>query len=296
MEDMALTLKRAVENGDDISAEKAKEMLEKSELIEKLLTDPKLSTRTFVGVRALEWRLIELAEIPYSYTLEKVQKWIDLLVSMTSISEGFSLTGEKDGVLACHNALTTTLLIKMNYSDRNKIDAGIKWILDYQSVERGIECKWQGKDLYTRFGGCMMNVPCFYGVIKSMIALTEYKKRYGSFKELDDKLGQGLEYILKHRLFKKLSSDLPIDSSMIKCFYPYSYKSNIIEILSLMKANGRMEDERCKEAISVLKQSRHKDGFWQAEVSYMKTSWVDFDKLNKPGPWITYIISNLLGE
>jgi hypothetical protein len=31
--------------------------------------------------------------------------------------------------------------MKMEYDGRDKIEAGINWILDYQSVERGKECK-----------------------------------------------------------------------------------------------------------------------------------------------------------
>jgi len=295
-EDSALLLKKAYEKGEKITIKEAQKMLEQSDLISKLLEPPKRPPTTFVGVRALEWRLLELSEIPFTNTLEKVQKWIDLLVEKSYIGEGFSLEGNKDNSLACHNALITTILLKMEYDDKAKIDTGIDWILKYQSVERGKECIWPGKDLYTRFGGCMKKVPCFYGVVKSMITLTEYKKRFGGTKELDNKLSQGLEYILQHRVFKKLSTDNPIEDSIILNFYPYTYRSNIIEILSLLKANGLMEDERCQDAIKILKDKRKPDGFWQADTSYMKSAWIDFDILKKPGLWISYIISGLLNN
>ena len=145
---------------------------------------------------------LELSEIPFTHTLETVKDWIEILVDKSYIQEGFSLEGNKDNSLACHNALITTILLKMGYDDKEKIDAGIDWILNYQSVERGKECTWPGKDLYTRFGGCMKKVPCFFGVVKSMIALTEYKKRFGGSDELITKLNQGLEYILQHRVYR----------------------------------------------------------------------------------------------
>jgi len=294
VQDSALTLKKACEKSERVSIKEAKEMLAQSELIEKLLTDPKQKPNTFVGLRAYEWRLLELSEIPFTHTLEKVQKWLELLVDKSYISEGFSLTGDKDGVLACHNAMITTILIKMEYDNKDKIDAGIYWILNYQSVERGKECTWTGKDLFTRLGGCMKKIPCFYGVVKSMIVLTEYKKRFGGSKKLDNKLNQGLEYILKHKVFKRLSTGKPIEPSIIENFYPYTYKSNIIEILSLLKANDLLNDERCSEAIEILKQKQRSDEFWQADRTYMKTSWVEFDKPKKPGPWISYVISELV--
>ena len=294
IQDSALTLKKAHEKGEYVSREQVQEMLAQSELMGRLLTDPKQKPNTFVGLRAYEWRLLELSEIPFTHTLEKVQIWLDLLVGKSSIPEGFSLTGERDGVLACHNAMVTTILIKIEYDDRDTVDAGIRWIVDYQSVERGKECTWAGKDLFTRFGGCMKKIPCFYGVVKSMVALTEYKKRFEGSKTFDSKLNQGLEYILKHKVFKRLSTGEPIESSIIENFYPYTYKSNIIEILSLLKANDLLGDERCSEAIEILKRKQRSDGFWQADRAYMKTSWVEFDKPKKPGPWISYVISGLV--
>jgi len=139
----------------------------------------------------------------------------------------------------------------------------------------------------------MKNTPCYYGVIKSMIALTEYKRRFRGSKKLEDTLNQGLEYILKHKLFKKLSSDQPIEDSIILNFYPYTYKSNIIEILSLLKANDLIEDERCIDALAVLMKKQRSDGYWQADTSYMKSAWIDFDIPKKPGLWISYIIKGL---
>lgn len=292
IEDPALTLKKACEK-EPVSTKNAQKMLAQSELIGNLLTDPKQKPRTFVGIRAYEWRLLELSEIPFTHTLKKVQNWLELLVDKTSIPEGFSLTGKKKGVLACHNALITLILTRMEY-DKETIDAGIDWILDYQSVERGKECTWTGTDLFERFGGCMKKTPCYYGVVKSMVALTEYKKRFGGSQNLATKLSQGLEYILKHHVFKRLSTSTPIEPSIIENFYPYPYKSNIIEILSLLNAHNLLEDQRCKEAIEILRRKRRPDGFWQADVSYMKTAWVEFDTLKTPGPWISSVISRLV--
>jgi hypothetical protein len=259
------------------------------------LKEPKQKLNTFVGLRAYEWRLLELCGIPFANTLRKVQNWLEHLVDRTGFSEGFSLTGEKDGLVACHNAVITNILMRMEYDDIKKIELGIDWILKYQSVERGIECKWTGEDLFMRWGGCMKKTPCYYGVVKSMVALTEYKKRYKNIN-VDSKLNKGLEYILRHKVFKRLSKNEPIEPSIIKNFYPYTYKSNIIEILSLLKMNGFLGDNRCKEAIEILKRKRRSDGFWQADTSYMKSAWIDFDKPQKPGLWISYIIHSILEE
>ncbi len=294
--DSALTLKKDFDKGIDVSIREAKKIFSESELINKLLAEPKQNPRTFVGLRAYEWRLLELSEIPYTYTLDKVKKWLKMLIEKSYIEEGFSLTGDKDGLLSCHNSMITTILMKMNYDNKDLIDSGINWIIKYQNTNRGENCKWTGKNLHTKYGGCMKKTPCFYGIVKSMITLTEYKKRFDVSKGIKNKSSQGLEYILNHEVYKKHSTGEPIESSIINNFYPYTYRTNIIEILSLLKANDLLGDERCNDAIEVLRQKRRDDGFWQADTSYMKTAWVDFDKPKEPGQWISYVINNIINE
>ena len=149
-EDTALMLKKAYDAGDKKSIKEAKKILESSKLVGKLLMDPKQRLQTFVGLRAIEWRLIELCEIPYMYTSEKVQRWLEILVNRTSIPEGFSLTGDKNGLLACHNAMITNILLRMEFDDTDNVEAGINWIVEYQNVERGIESNSDGDDLFTK--------------------------------------------------------------------------------------------------------------------------------------------------
>ncbi|MFX0139769.1 MAG: hypothetical protein ACFFDN_39380 [Candidatus Hodarchaeota archaeon] len=80
IEDSALTLKKAYEKGEKITLEEAQKMLRQSELTNKLLETPNRPPTTFVGIQAYEWRLLELSEIPFTNTLEKVQDWLELVV------------------------------------------------------------------------------------------------------------------------------------------------------------------------------------------------------------------------
>jgi hypothetical protein len=153
MEDSALSLKKSYDSGKNLDPNTIQNMLESSELVKRLLDPPKRPPLTFFGLRNYMWRLEELSEIPYIYKLKKVKDWVNLLVEKSFIPEGLTLEGKKDNLLACHNALITTLLIKIGYEDRAKIDTGVEWILKYQSVKRGKECTWEGKDLFNRFGG-----------------------------------------------------------------------------------------------------------------------------------------------
>jgi hypothetical protein len=89
IEDSALILKRAYDKGEIIDIAKAKSLLDKSELINRLLIEPKQDLNLFVGIRALEWQLIELSEIPFVDILEKVQDWIKILIDKTYTPKAF---------------------------------------------------------------------------------------------------------------------------------------------------------------------------------------------------------------
>lgn len=140
----------------------------------------------------------------------------------------------------------------------------------------------------------MKKTPCFNGVVKSIITLNEYCRNFECTQEIKKKLKIGLEYILQHYVFKRLSSDQPVEDSIILNFYPFTYKTNIIEILNLLNLNNLLEDPRCKEAINLLIKRQRSDGFWQSDTSFMKTSWINFDKLKSPGLGITNYILQFL--
>ncbi|WP_457559605.1 hypothetical protein [Candidatus Harpocratesius sp.] len=292
--DPALILKEKVQLQESLSDHEIQAFLTKSPLITQLLTDPKWGPEKFVGLRAIEWRLLELSEIPHTYTMKKVKQWMELLVKYTKIDDGFSLRGTANTVLACHNAMITTILIRLRFQNHHAIEQGIDWIIKYQSTARDQECAWEGTDLYTKYGGCMKKTPCYDGVVKSMVALSEYCQNFGGSKRIKEKLRTGLEYILQHQVFKRFSTNQPIEDSIILNFYPFTYKTNIIEILSLLHSNQLLNDPRCKSALEMVKKKQRADKFWQADTSFMKSSWIDFDQPKKPGLWITNYIQQFI--
>ena len=246
-------------------------------------------------MRAYEWRLLELCEIPFTYLLPTVQQWLTLLVEKTAIPEGFSLTKSVDGVLGCHTSLLTKIMI-CHRAHKAIIDRGIDWLLQYQMLRKGGTCSWPGKDLYTRWGGCMKSTPCYYGVVKAMGTLQSYQERFGTDVAIQEKLEQGIEVMLEHALFKRLSTGEPIEASILENFFPYPYKTNLIEMLTLMQKVGRLGDERCQPALQYLARSRRPDGMFHAEKVFMQSAWVLFDPLKKPGKWLTYMIERILND
>lgn len=289
--DKALVLKTKVESSEVISYKDRQRYLSESELFNALLVDFDIS------VLNLLWRLTQLSEIPYSGHHHKVKNWLHTLVDKTYTGSGFSLNGKDDYLLACYNGMITSLLIKFGYEDINLINQGIDWILNYQNVKRGQKCNWQGVGL-KKYGGCMKSTPCFIGLVKSMIGLSDYRHSciYQVNSLLEYKLQEGLEYILNQKVYLKLSSNQPITKEIIKLTYPFTWKTNIIEVLRLLKKNNKIEDVRCNPAKEYLRSKMKKDGCWWAQSSNISRNkaWVNFDQPREKGWWIGYEIENLL--
>lgn len=289
--DAALRLKIEVDNHRVLDHQQAQAYLEQSILFNQLLADVEPSPMNLL------WRLTQLAEIPYSGSHPKVKHWLQQLVDVTYTGDGFSLNGSNDYLLACYNGMISSLLIRLSYSDQPKIETGIRWILNHQRVERGGRCTWEGSGIQ-KYGGCMKQVPCYMGLVKSMVALSDYKQMvdYKSDDLLEAKLQQGLEYILKHKVYLKLSNHQPITKDITKITFPFTWKTNVIEILRLLKANRLLDDRRCQAAKEFLITKRKKDGYWRTQSVYiLKTkSWIPFDQLGLPGHWISHEIEKLV--
>ncbi len=287
--DSALKLKKLVRKEEIQDYSSAFPLLEDSKLLSELLADFEMDVANVLN------RLIQIIEIPFAHKLPKVQQWIQYMLESSITSDGFSLLGKSDDILSCYNAMICSVLIKSGRSGSSEVKKGIDWILKYQTFDRDCKSSWHGSRA-KKYGGCLKQTPCYVGLVKSTIALSDYIIAENSKNdEIQSKFNQGLEYILNQNLYQRRSDGLPIRDYMIKFTYPFNYRTNIVELLSLMKANNRIDDVRCEPALNLLFKKRRKNGAWQANKVYHVKNWIEFDKIKQDGLWLTeYIESNIL--
>ncbi|MGX2946371.1 hypothetical protein [Enterococcus alishanensis] len=290
--DSALILKQKYRSlrAAELDEKEILKLLTESTLIQEILSD-KHRTDTFTGLRKIEFLLAELSEIPYFEKLPEVQVLLKTLYEYTATADGYSLTGQSKGILACHQAICTLIFIRANEQAWAK--KGIDWIINYLPFAKNEATTWQETDLFERFG-CVGNTPCYDGLVKSVKALSEYRQKFPSDPILAEKLTQGLNYIMKHRVIFHQDSDDYLYDDLITLFYPYPYRTNIIEVLSLLKKENLLKDPQCQDAIAFIKNKELVNGGWQAEKIFMKSSWIPFDAMKRKGNWITDEINWIL--
>jgi hypothetical protein len=287
--DTALMLKQKVDSGVIKEFSQASDYLDNSGIMKALLADFDFDILNLLN------RLTEIKEIPFAHRLERVQKWLHKLADLSFCDDGFSITGKRDDILSCYNSMITSILIRMDYPEKDRIDKGIEWILKYQNIERGSKNNWTGSRIL-KYGGCMKTTPCYIGIVKAMITLTDYKKRidYVTNDNIESTLATGLEYILAHKVNLRQSNGQPITKDINKLTYPFSYKTNMIEIIRLLKDNNLDSDSRCGLAKAYLQTKKQKDGYWKLNSSYLPKCWIQFDKPRETGLWISYEIKKLI--
>lgn len=282
--DTALQLRMNMDKGKQLSEQEIVAALINSALVQELTTHLEEKPMFYI------WRLIALSEIPFANTLEYTQRLIERVYQKLSVSAGFSLDGTDKMFLPCYSAMVTSALCRLGRAGDPEVIRAIQWLNTWQPMERNIKVSIPGLN-FERYGGCYRKTPCYISIAKTVIALWEYWKVTGD-NSVRDKLTKGLEYILQHRLYKRLSNGQPITRHILDIAFPESYHLNIVELIRLISETGLLQDERARGAIDYLLSIKKPDG-WQVTYRYKAQGFITFDK-GRSKDWVTYVIEKAL--
>lgn len=288
MMDPALTMRIECDKQKTISETERKQILRSSPLVGKL-------TASFVHKPSYAvWRIIALAEIPYAKELEYTHQVIEYINDNLATPSGFSLSGKENDLLPCYNAMLLEALTKLGYEDSDQVRNAVAWIKKYQPFARDIPNTWEGKGA-RKYGGCLKSTPCYIGIAKTVKALICYSN---AINHSDGKVvslaEQGTEYLLRHELYKRLSTGEPINRHIMDIAFPASYMLNMVDLLEIMHLTGNISHPQCRSALEYLKNKKCADGSWQIDYCYSGDGYISFDRKGKPGEWVTYLLGRYL--
>jgi hypothetical protein len=90
-----------------------------------------------------------------------------------------------------------------------------------------------------------------------------------SYRECIESAG---DYFLQRKLFKRKRDGRVMNSKFLKLHYPLYWHYDILFALKVMKESGFGRDERCNDAVSILKSKKLEDGGFPAEEAYYRVS------------------------
>ena len=287
--DTALKLRIAADNGDVLTKTEISHLLRDSELVLRLTS--KFQPKPLYAI----WRLVALAEIPHSDTLDYTKSIVEYIERHLATESGFSLTGKAADLLPCYNAMLLEAYSKLGIAELDSAQNALKWIVGFQPFECGISSAWTGKGVQ-KYGGCLKQTPCFLGVAKSVKALACYAESTGrNDSNVNVLIEKGLEYLLTHRLYRRLSNGEPINGHMLDISFPSSYQLNVVELLDIARMTDKLADERCFDALRYVRKKRLASGGWKINYSYKADGYLTFDRRGKEGEWISYVLGRICG-
>lgn len=286
---------------EDSEVKEAKQQIMKTGIIPKILS--KQNPKGYWGIaedfyvrskyKGTVWSLIILAELGADGNDKRIKNACEFIFknSQNLKNGGFSSARASSGggvagrVIPCLTGNMVWSLIRFGYIDDLRVQNGIKWILNYQRFDDGIQNlpeNWP----YKAFKSCFGKHSCHMGVVKSLKALAEIPEHKKN-KEIKNTIKQAVEYILIHHIYKKSHNLTKVSKpSWLQLSFPHMYQSDILEILDILTKLG-CKDERMQDAINIVISKQNNDGKWILERTFNGRFQVDIESKNKPSKWIT---------
>jgi len=243
--------------------------------------------------RGTVWQLIILAELGADGRDRRVAKACEFVLEHSQDRESGAFSykgtpgkgGRYDCVLPCLTGNMVWSLIRLGYLHDPRLQRAIQWIISYQRFDDRCQkapagWPYEGKEK------CWGRHSCFMGVVKALKALAEIPPHLRS-REVQEKLDQGKEFLLAHRIFRR-SHDLSQISipSWLQFGFPDMWDTDALEILEIF-TKLRYRDNRMQEAIELLVSKQSPQGQWILERTFNGRFLVSIETKGKPSKWIT---------
>jgi len=117
----------------------------------------------------------------------------------------------------------------------------------------------------------------------------EYKKAGVDYRreEIEKAEREGIEFILKHQLFKSHRTGEIIDKKMLMLSYPSRWRYDILRALDYFQSANIKYDDRMNSAIEVLLKKQRNDGKWPLQMKHPGQVHFDMERIGQASRWNT---------
>ncbi|HEX5857096.1 MAG TPA: hypothetical protein VFY91_03210 [Microbacterium sp.] len=154
----------------------------------------------------------------------------------------------------------------------------VERLLEVHLGDGGWNCWAEGPDA----------VSSFHSTICAVEGLLEWERAKGGGAAAADARRAGEEYLLDRALFRRRSSGEVADPRMLMLSDPVRWFYDILRALDHFRLARPERDERCAEAIEVLRSKRRPEGFWMLENAHAGPAHLEMDQAEGfPSRWVT---------
>lgn len=282
--DTALILRIASEKNEYLDNNEISRLLSQSELVGKLTED--FVDHPFFTV----FRVMGLSEIPHIERLYYTKKMIDHINLSIATTEGFSCLGGVKEIVPCYNAMLLEAYCRLGLAASKEAQAALSWIEQYQLFERNQTTSWPHKGI-CKHGGCLGKTPCYIGIGKTVRALVTYSECVKQENQnVENLLMQGTSYMLRHKMFQRLSDSRPISPHITDIMFPQSYALSLTDLAYIVGKRQLTAEENSSALLHLLQEKQITADQWKIDYLYSYKGYIGFETRRKASEWISALI------
>jgi hypothetical protein len=175
----------------------------------------------------------------------------------------------------CITGMLVLLASSFGHRDE-RVEGAVSWLLSQQLADGGWNCETVRRG--SRHGS-------FHTSITVLDALTAYTEGGGEVP-VDDAMGGGREFFLRHRLYRSHRTGEVVDPAFERFPFPPQWHFDVLRGLEHYAAVGADRDERLADAVDVLRKRQRGDGRWPVQRSHPGREWFRMEERG-PSRWAT---------
>jgi len=179
----------------------------------------------------------------------------------------------------CVTGMLLSMLCHFQIED-DRINRMVEYLISEQMPDNGWNCE--------RYRGAKHS--SFHTTISVLEGLWEYEKESPNsylMKSVQEKQEEGIEFLLKHHLYKSNTSWKTIDPKMIRLSFPPRWHYDIMRCLDYFQERNIYKDKRMIDAMDLLTKKQTTEGFWKREIKYPAKIFFEMEKAGKESRWNT---------
>jgi hypothetical protein len=249
--------------------------------------------------RGTQWSLVFMAQLGADGNDPRIRAGCEYLLSHAiANNDAFSWNGTTSGFEHCTAGYLGAALVDFGFIEDPRLWTAMEWLA--QTITGEGVANASNRDTNKRYFGsgnsapgfvCSKNanLPCAWGAIKAMIALSKVPTEPRT-RNMQAAIKQGLDFLLSH---DPAVADYPFgrgnkpSSSWFKFGYPIGYITDVLQNLEVLAALGQAQNPRLDNALKLVLSKQDEQGRWPLEYSYNGKTWVDIEKKGQPSKWVT---------
>ena len=175
----------------------------------------------------------------------------------------------------CITGMLVLLASSFGHRDERVVGA-VRWLLSQQLADGGWNCETVRRG--SRHGS-------FHTSITVLDALTAYTEGGGQ-EPVDDAMGGGREFFLRHRLYRSHRTGEVVDPAFERFPFPPQWHFDVLRGLEHFAAVGADRDDRLADAVDAIRKRRRGDGRWPVHRGHPGRQWFRMEQRG-PSRWAT---------